>query len=293
MMEKMKAWFWDTLWIVLRNCCRPKTFLSLRYRAVFHKKLDWNNPVSFSEKLQWMKVYGFNPEYTRLADKYLVKDWVRDTIGAQYIIPTLGVWDKASDIDFDYLPDRFVLKANHNSNGAIICKDKSTFDRDAARRELDSQLGRSYYKMCFETAYRDIRRKIIAEEYMQDEKTGELRDYKFFCFDGKVEAMLIASGRRSRLTMDYFDKDFNHLPFKRGHENADPYPEKPLCFEQMKELSSILSRGIPFVRVDLYEINGKIYFGEMTFYPASGMEPFTPEEWDYRFGEWLKLPEKR
>lgn len=282
----------DLFWIILRNTLGSRRFLSIRYRTIFKKDIDWENPKTLSEKIQWMKVYGYRPEYTMMADKILVKDFVKAAIGEEYVIPTIGIWDSEEEIDFSALPDKFVLKANHNSSGTIICTDKSELDIAGVKKNLRRQLAQNYYKIGHETAYRDIKRRILAEPYLHDEKTGELRDYKFFCFDGVVRSVLVTSNRTEVLNLDYFDADFNHFPFKQGYENSKKVLERPENFDLMKELASKLSAGIPFVRVDLYEINGKVYFGEMTFYHYNGFAPFDPPEWDEIYGSWMTLPEK-
>ena len=282
----------DLFWIILRNTLNSKQFLSIRYRTIFKKDIDWRNPKTLSEKIQWMKVYGYRPEYTMMADKILVKDYVKAVIGDEYVIPTIGIWDSEKEIDFNKLPEKFVLKANHNSSGTIICTDKSKLDIEGVKKNLHRQLKQNYYIIGHETAYRDINRRILAEPYMHDEKTGELRDYKFFCFDGIVKSVLVTSNRTDVLNLDYFDADFNHLPFKQGYENSKKQLDRPVNFELMKNLASKLSAGIPFVRVDLYEINGKVYFGEMTFYHYNGFAPFDPPAWDEIYGSWMTLPER-
>ncbi len=271
-----------------------KFYLSLRHYATFGKKMDWENPVTYNEKLQWLKIYERKPEYTIMADKYLVKDYIANIIGEEYIIPTIGVWDKPEDIDWDALPNQFVMKCNHNSGtGMIICKDKSKLDIIKAMDGLRKGLREDYSLPKGEWVYRNIPRKIIAEQFMVDEQYGELRDYKFFCFDGEVKLMYIATDRSRgdhAVRFDYFDADFNHLPFTNGHPNARVLPSKPALFDEMKKIATILSKDIPSVRVDLYEINGKIYFGEMTFYHMSGFAPFNPPEWDTIIGGYIKLP---
>ncbi len=245
--------------------------------------------------MQWLKVNYRNPLYTELVDKYEVKQYVTDKIGEQYIIPTLGVWERFEDIDVDALPERFVLKCTHDSGGLVIVKDKSQFDKNAAKEKINDSLKRNYYWSSREWPYKNVKPRIIAEPYMEDTKTGELRDYKFFCFDGEVKAMFIATERQKageEVKFDYFDADFNHLPFVQEHENAAVTPEKPVCFDEMKRLASALSKGIPEVRVDFYEVDARVYFGEMTFYHFGGFMPFKPEEWDYTFGSWITLPEK-
>lgn len=272
-------------------------FLKKKYQAVMGKKLDLDNPRTFTEKLQWLKLYNRNPKYTTMVDKYLVKEYVANMIGEEYIIPTLGVWENAYDIDFDKLPNEFVLKCNHNSGlGMCICKDKTQLDIEKTRELLSKGLSQNYYLCGREWPYKDVKRRIIAERYMKDSTfSEELTDYKFFCFDGIVKMMFIATDRQNEkedTKFDFFDEHFNHLPFIQGHPNATRALNKPANFEKMKELAEILSKDIPHVRVDFYEINGKVYFGELTFFHFSGMEPILPEFWDYKIGEWLHLPDK-
>lgn len=284
-------------WLLLYHTMPDKFLLSLKYKHVFHKKLNWDNPQTFSEKIQWLKIYGRTPINTMMSDKYAVKEYVKEQIGEQYVIPLLGVWDRPEDIDFSKLPDKFVIKCNHNSGmGMYICRDKSKLDEQTVRKKLRKGLRQDYYINSREYAYKDIPRKIIAEKYMEDKETKELRDYKFFCFDGEPKALFIASGRlqgEESVTFDFFDMDYNHLPFTNGHPNAKVLPQKPKCFDEMKRLAAKLSAGMPHVRVDFYEVNGQIYFGEFTFSHWGGLMPFEPEEWDYTFGSWIKLPKRK
>lgn len=278
------------------NWMSDKNYLQIAFWARMHKRLDLTHPRSFSEKLQWLKLYDRRPCYTALVDKYEVKRFVEQTIGAQYVIPTLGVWKRAEDIDFDALPERFVLKCTHDSGGVIICKDRATFNREKAIQRLRACLRHNFFWGMREWPYKNIIPRIIAGPYLEDSRQGELRDYKFFCFDGEVKALFIATDRMTageETKFDFFDADFRHLPFRNGHPNAPQLPDKPKNFELMKQLAAHLSTGIPHVRVDLYEVNGQVYFGEMTFFHWSGMTPFEPEEWDYQLGEWLVLPQKR
>ena len=271
-----------------------KLYLQLIYRARFGKKLNLDNPETYNEKLQWLKLYNRCSEYTTMVDKYAVKDYVANIIGDEYIIPTIGVWDSVEDIDFNSLPQQFVLKVTHDSGGLVICKDKSKLDIEKAKQKLRKALLKDYYIPSREWPYKDVPHKIIAEKYMEDE-TGELRDFKFFCFDGRVKAMFIATDRSNlneETKFDFFDENFNHLPFTNGHPNSNKTIEKPKNFELMKELGSKLSKGIPHARIDFYDINGKIYFGEITFFHWSGMKPFVPEKWDYIFDSWIELPSK-
>ncbi len=285
--------------VIMANCMGwlpDKAYLKMKFRRSMGHKLNLKAPKSFSEKLQWLKLYDRRPEYTVMVDKVKAKDYVASVLGEEYIIPTLGVWENPDDIDFNKLPDRFVLKCNHNSGtGLFICKDKSKLDIEKVKAELRKGLKDDYYKKNREWPYKDVPRRAFAEAYMEDEY-GELRDYKFFCFDGEVKAMFIATDRSKgehEVRFDFFDENFNHLPFTNGHPNATILPDKPKMFEEMKALASKLSKGIPQVRIDFFEVGTKVYFGEMTFFHWSGMQPFVPEEWDYKFGSWIKLPQTK
>lgn len=270
-----------------------KAYIKLKFRANMKRKPNLKAPQTFNEKLQWLKLYDRNPRYTEMVDKYAVKKYVADKIGEQYIIPTLGVWDRVEDIDFESLPDQFVLKCTHDSGGLVICRDKSKLDIEQAKKTLKKALASDFYYLGREWPYKNVKPRIIAEQYMEDSKTAELRDYKFFCFDGEVKALFIASERQKigeEVKFDFFDTEFNHLDFRHGHPNSPNCPKKPETFDEMKRLAAVLSPDIPQVRVDFYEVDGKVYFGELTFFHHGGFVPFTPEEWDYRFGEWIKLP---
>jgi len=273
-----------------------ESFIKKQFKYTMGYDLDLENPKTYNEKLQWLKLFDRKSAYTVMVDKYAVKQYVSKKIGEEYLIPTLGVWDKPEDIDFDVLPDQFVLKCTHDSGGLVICKDKKKLDKSQAVKKIKSCLKRKYFYIHREWPYKNVRPRVIAEQYMEDSETGELRDYKFFCFNGEVKALFIASERQSESTetrFDFFDTDFNHLPITNGHPNADTPPQKPKCFEEMKRLASLLSKNIPHVRVDFYEVNGRVYFGELTFSHWSGFVPFSPKEWDYTFGSWIKLPDKK
>ena len=267
-------------------------YLKLLYKNRMKKKLDLINPKTYNEKLQWLKLYNRKQEYTIMVDKYAVKGYVEKIIGKEYIIPTLGVWEHFDDIDFDKLPDQFVLKCTHDSGGLVICKDKETLDKEKAKKQIEHCLKRRYFLNTREWPYKDVKPQIIAEKYMVDESGYELKDYKFFTFDGKVKAMFIATdrGSESETCFDFYDCNFEHLPFKNGHPNAKKKIIKPENFDKMIELAEKLGKDIPHARIDFYNINGKIYFGEITFFHWSGLKPFEPEEWDYKFGSWIQLP---
>lgn len=283
---------WASRMLHVDGLIPDKWYLQMLYRRVFDKKLDLKNPKGFNEKLFWLKLYDRRPDYTIMVDKYAVKDYVANIIGEQYIIPTLGVWDKPEDINWDSLPNQFVLKCTHDSGGLVICRDKNALDKEAAIKRIRKCLKREYYKAGREWPYKNVPHRIIAEKYMEDKSVGDLPDYKFFCFDGEVKALFIGTERGSGdVKFDYYDADFNHLDLIQMHPMSGKVLPKPENFEKMKELASKLSKGIPHVRVDFYNINGAIYFGEMTFYHHGGVIPFHPEEWDNTFGSWIKLPQ--
>ncbi len=266
-----------------------KLYLKLQFRARMGKKLNLKDPKTFNEKLQWLKLYDRKPEYTVMVDKYLVKKYVADKIGEEYIIPTIGVWDSADEIDFDKLPEQFVLKCNHNSGDVIICTDKSKLDIVETKEKLYKALKRDFYLAGREWPYKNVPRKIIAEKFMGGDSDEGLSDYKLMCFNGKVRCSFVCSERAEGLKVTFFDNDWMRLPFERHYPASNKEIAKPVNFSKMIELAEILSKDIPFVRVDFYEIKGKIYFGELTLYPGCGFEEFTPEEWDEKLGSWIIL----
>lgn len=272
-----------------------KLYLQLLFRLKMGNKLDLDNPQTFNEKLQWLKLYNRNPEYTRMVDKIEAKKWAAERIGKEHIIPTLGVWNRPEDIDFDSLPDQFVLKTNHDSGGIVICKDKSKLDIKNAIKKLNKSLKSDYFLVGREWPYKNVPRKVFAEKYLfnTSKPNQPLQDYKFFCFDGVMTFMLISNERGiSSTKFDYFDKCFNHLPFTQGGDNFQGSISLPQNFNLMINFAEKLSTGIPHVRVDLYDINHEIYFGEMTFFDSSGFAPFDPQEWDHKFGCLINLPVK-
>lgn len=268
-------------------------YIKWKYYLNFRKKLNLKNPQTYNEKLQWLKLYDRREEYTQMVDKYEAKKYVANLIGEEYIIPTLGVYDSFDEIDFDQLPNEFVLKCTHNSGGIIICRDKSVLDIPKAKKQMEKWLKKNPFWANREWPYKNVKPRIIAEKYMVDESGTELKDYKFFCFNGEVKCLFVATDRSSKgeeTKFDFFDLDWNHLPFTNGHPNSTKEIKKPIGFDEMVNLSRILSKDIPHVRVDLYNINGKIYFGELTFFHWSGLTPFVPNKWDEIFGDWLQLP---
>lgn len=277
------------------NKLPDKAYLSIIYRASLNKKMNWENPRTFNEKLQWLKLYDRNPQYCEMVDKFAAKAWAEAKIGSEYVVPALaGPWDSFEEIDFDALPDQFVLKTTHDCGGVIICKDKKTFDHEKARIFLTRHLHRDYYLTCREWPYKEVKPRIFAEKYLA-ELDDDLKDYKFFCFDGIPKMMFIASERQSKdseTKFDFYDMEFKHLPIINGHPNSTQTIQKPQNFEKMKELAAVLSAGIPQLRVDFYECNGRLYLGELTFCHWGGLVPFEPEEWDLTLGTWIRLPKE-
>ena len=269
-----------------------ETYVKWDYRWGMGHFPDLENPKTYNEKLCWLKIHARNPEYTKLVDKYDAKEYVKGIIGEEHIIPSYGVWDNFDDIDFDALPPQFVLKTTHDSGWVILCKEKSKFDKEAARKKVAASMKHNLYYYHREYPYKDLKPRIIIEKLMEEEGCDSLKDYKFFCFDGKVKMLFVATDRSVDTRFDFFDRDFNHLPFRQGHPLASKPIEKPEGFEEMIAIAEKLSKDTPHVRVDLYNINGKIYFGELTFFHFGGIVPFIPGDWDYKIGEWLNLPKE-
>lgn len=269
-----------------------KTFLSLEYYLRMDEKLDLDNPKTFNEKLQWLKLYNRKPQYTKLVDKYEVRNIVKEKIGTEFLIPIYGVYDNYEQIDFSKLPNQFVLKPTHTSGNVYICKDKTSIDHKKLKLKVEKWLKREYFWIHREWPYKDVKPRIVAEKYMVDESGFELKDYKFFCFNGKPELLYVATDRFTETKFDFFDLNFNHIPVKQNYDNnIKKNFVKPDNFSKMIEFSKVLSCGIPHVRVDFYNINGKIYFGELTFYHESGLVKFNPEKYDRILGDLLQLPQ--
>ena len=245
----------------LFNWMEDEMFLKMRYRVKLGTKLNLEKPQTFNEKMQWLKLYDRNPIYTKMVDKYEVKKLVSESIGDQYIIPTYGIWEKFEDICFDELPNQFVLKCTHDSGGVVIIKDKNSFDLKDAKRKINKSLSRNYYWEGREWPYKNVKPRIIAEKYMIDESDTELKDYKMMCFNGKMMCVFVCSERnlQSGLHITIYDREWNKMPFGRNHPASDLDIEKPKKLDRMIYLSEKFSADLPFLRVDLYEINGCIF----------------------------------
>ena len=265
-----------------------ENYIRLIYRLRMGKKLNLEHPKTFTEKLQWLKLNDHNPMYTTIADKLAMRDYVEKKIGPGHTVPVLGTWKTFSDIDFDKLPTRFVLKTTHDSGSFVICNDKATFNKAKAKKVLIRSLKSNYYKTTREWQYKNIEPLIIAEEYLDDGKNN-LTDYKFFCFNGKPVFMYCEEEASEHLTQAIADMQYNLMPFSMEDDKAESLPSKPKCFSSMEKIAQELSEGFPFVRVDMYCINDKVYVGELTLYHYGGYTPFRPKEWDLKLGEMLDI----
>lgn len=284
--DSLYNFFW---YYLLPDSC----YLRTQYKKIFGKSLNLDNPQKFTEKMQWLKLYDRKPFYRDLVDKYEVKPIIASIIGEEYLIKTLGVWDRYDDIDWDALPNRFVLKCTHDSASIIVCKDKSKFNpAKHAWKYNDIYMKRDYYHYVNKQwAYKGIKPRIIAEEYIEDDRYDSLSDYKLYCFNGVAKGVYVTINRFTNLSVSMYDMDWNLMPFEHIHPNRGEKIEKPKCLPLMTELAEKIARFIdnPFVRVDFYEVKGKVYFGEVTFYPEGGMCYFKPEKWDYILGSWIDL----
>lgn len=263
-------------------------FLKISYHLKTKRNLDLNNPKTYSEKINWLKVYDHNPLYTTLVDKYEVRNYVKERIGEEYLFPLLGVWNNVNEIDFDKLPEKFVLKCTHDFGSVIIVEDKKLMNVRLIKKQLNAQLKYNFYYRGREWAYKNVKPRVIAEKFMED-GNKRLIDYKFFCFNGRVEFMFIATGRGLDLRFDFFTRDFKHINTTNGVPNADITPNKPESYEEMIIIAEKLANGINNVRVDLYDINNKVYFSELTFYHNGGMVAFEPYEMDERLGKYFLM----
>jgi len=263
------------------------------YHKTTGRTLNIDNPKTFTEKIQWLKLYDSNELKTLCADKFLVRKWVEKRLGESVLIPLLGVWDNADDIDFDDLPNRFVLKCNHGCAMNIIVSDKNSCNIKKITKKLNEWLEINYAFVTgdFQLHYGNIKPKIIAEEYLQENGLNDLKDYKFFCFDGIPRYCQVITERSSVETIDFFDMNWVHMPFVGLAKcaNSDKCIKKPITFSEMIIAAEKLANGFKFVRVDFYEVNNKLYFGEMTFTPGGGAGKFEPEEYNYLLGDMIKL----
>lgn len=267
-----------------------KAYIKLMFRIRVGKHLNLKNPKSFNEKLQWLKLYNRKDIYREMADKYKVREIIKQKIGEEYLIPLLGVYNSFDEIDFDKLPKQFVIKCNHDSGSVVVCNDKDNFDKEKAQEKIEKALKKDYYLIGREWQYKNIERKIVVEKYLNEISNEDLRDYKFFIFNGKLAYILVCSNRFTKVKFTFFDKNGKFMDCRQGGAEYDKSIKLPSNYKKMVELAEKLAEDTIQVRVDFYDINGKIYFGELTFFDSSGYAKFSPEEWDYKIGDMLKLP---
>ncbi|MFF2018632.1 ATP-grasp fold amidoligase family protein [Paenibacillus sp. NPDC058177] len=267
-------------------------YLKLMFWLRIRKKLNLKNPITFNEKLQWLKLNDKQERYNVYVDKYEVRKLVEKTIGSEYLVKLYGVYDSFEEIDFNELPKSFVMKCTHDSGGVVICENKYSFDKASAQQKLNKSLKKNYFFNGREWPYKNIKPRIICEEYLESDVTSELLDYKFMCFNGKVKCSFICSNRNSvdGLKVDFYDLDWNEMDFERYYPKSKMKFTKPQNYCKMIEFSERFAKEIPFIRVDFYEVDGKLYFGELTLYPGSGFESFNPEKYDRILGDWISLP---
>lgn len=285
-------------WVMARKGLLDKVpddvYLSRMFEYKLNKKLNLDHPVSFNEKIQWLKINDRKSEYAIMVDKYRAKKYVGDIIGYEHIVPNYGVWNNFDEIDFSKLPKRFVLKTTHDSGGIVIVRNKDKFDKKKAKKKLNSSLKYKFYKTYREWAYSNVEPRIIAEKYLEQEDGSGLVDYKFFCFNGEPKMLYVSEGLENHDTakISFFDLEGKRLPFYRSdYAQFNNDIQLPSTFDKMTEIATTLAKEtkLPFVRIDLYDVNDTIYFSEITLYPNAGFIPFEPEEWDERLGELLKI----
>ena len=274
------------------NKMDDKEYLKLMYRTMMHKELNIENPQTFTEKLQWLKLYNHKPVHTIMADKFHMRDFVKEKIGEGHTVPLLGIYDKWKTIDFTKLPNSFVIKTTHDSGSYVICKDKNKLDKASAKKKINASLRHNYYNYYREWQYKNVKPQIIIEEFLDDGQSN-LTDYKFFCFNGKCVYLYIQQETAKIAQQVILDPDFHRMPFTMEDPPTKEIPSRPKNFEQMLEYAEKISKEEPFLRVDMYLVNSKIYVGELTFYHLSGYIPIDPPEWDFKLGQILTLPSQK
>lgn len=268
-----------------------RAYLKLMYFVIMGRRLNLKDPKTFNEKLQWLKLYNRKDIYTKMVDKYDVKKYVEDICGSEYVIKTFGVYENFDDINFDSLPNKFVIKCTHDSGGVCVCKNKQEFDILSARQKINRCLKNNFFYTGREWPYKNVKPRIIVEEYLENDKDEDLNDYKLMCFNGKVKCSFVCSDRYTKdgLKVTFFDTKWRKMTFARHYPTSNEKIPKPKNYGKMVELAEKLACDLPFVRIDFYEVKNKIYFGEITFYPGNGVEEFTPEKYDYILGSWINL----
>ena len=297
-LSSLKKFLKDPLYVITKpktfplvNLIPDKLYLRLRYKAKLGRYPDLDNPKLFTEKMQWLKLYDRRPEYVHIVDKYEARKTIAEQCGEQYLIPLLGVWDRVEDIDFSKLPEQFVLKCTHDSGGVIVCSNKSALDIEAAKEKLKRRLKFNYFWYSREYPYKKVKPRIICEKYMVDESGTELKDYKIFCFSGEPKYIQLDYERFTGHKRNMYDTEWNFVPFSVNTYYPDMSRtfKKPDDLEEMFSISRKLSREYAFLRVDFYIIGGRIYIGELTLYPESGIGVIKPQEYDAALGELLDI----
>ncbi|WP_300902903.1 ATP-grasp fold amidoligase family protein [uncultured Clostridium sp.] len=275
----------------LLNWLSDERYIKMIYKARTGKTLNLKNPSTYNEKLQWLKLYNRNSIYTQMVDKYEVRNYIKNSIGEKYLIPLIGQWDNFNDINFEELPMKFILKCNHDSGGLVVCLDKNKLDLDKINKRINKSLKRNYYNHSREWPYKNIKPKIICEEFIQDEDGKAPMDYKFYCFNGEIKLIQVDIDRFGNHKQNFYDENWNFKDIRIHCENDKNIEiNEPINFNEMKKVVKKLAKEIPHVRVDLYNVNGKIYFGELTFFHMSGMTNFKDEKLNEKMGEWIYLP---
>lgn len=279
---------------IIAPCLSDEQYIKLYFWHRMGYMFDEKKPKTFCEKIQWLKLHNKRGEFTKLVDKVAVKDYVSRVVGEKYVIPTLGVWDKFDDIDFDSLPDGFILKCAHDSSKGVVVKDKSKMNLCAMKKRMEYYQKRTYFTKNREYPYRDVPHRLIAEQFLVNGSDNELKDYKFFCFNGKAEYCQLIADRTTDETIDFYDRQWIHQEFiglNPDVHHSGKIEACPVNYEEMLYVADKLSTSIshPFVRIDLYNVNGKVYFGEVTFFPGSGFGRFSPNKWDRILGDMIHL----
>ncbi len=288
-LTKPGGWFFFLSSRGLLNWMDDEAYIRRVFKYSLGYEPDLEHPKTFNEKLQWLKLHDHDPLYTRIVDKYEAKQYVAEKIGSEYVVPLVaGPWDSVREIDFDALPEQFVLKCTHDSGGVVICRNRSAFDHKAAEEKLSKALRRNYYWSNREWPYKDVKPRILAEQYLEDD-SGELRDYKVLCFNGVPRLIQVHKGRFTRHTQDYYDTDWNRLPLEQGLPMSGQPDERPDFLDALLSLSAVLSASFPHVRVDFFHVHGRLYVGELTLYDSSGFERFEPSSYDRIFGDLIDL----
>lgn len=282
------------LWQILQRILPSKIYLSIRYRLIFNRWINWDDPKYFTEKLHWLKLYFYGENESKLVDKVKSKEYIAKIVGEQYVLPTIGAWEDVNDIPFNELPKEYVLKCNHDCGSVFFNRSDSPIDVENVKSVIKKRLRKNYYWMARETPYKFVKPLVFAEPLMKCVSNGEIFDYKFFCFNGEPKLFKIDFDRFVGLHSNYYNLQGEILPFGvlpsiPVYSKLLPIPEN---LSEMTEIARKLSQGLPFARIDLYNLNGEILVGEITLFPTAGFKRFTDDEWDLRLGSWLTLPSK-